>query len=751
MSFDPDSYLAGEAAAFDPDDYLSPAITEASPTEVQDKGIMSKVADAFTGGDRMTAQQRELPELTSSGLLQGQDRAAVAAVTPALMTATNPDEIVNIVTSNFPDVAATYNLDAQGDPYPILTNRKTGAVSQINRPGLSGIDLLQGGALAAAFTPAGKATGALLPRAGALAAKGGATSAGIEGTQAVSGGEFDATQVAMDTALGGLFDPALELAKKTGRPVGDAFKALAKRLGHTDDEIVRAGTQLNVYVNGMERRVQPEVDLTQAGAQRTARAADQGVMLTQAQANKDFAAQEAEQTLLASATSEGVQAREAQGLQQEQLRDLLGRESGGSSRLQQTIGAEPDVSVSSQNESIRKALTDSKDLSGQQVRDLYNQAADTPGDAIPLSSELILDAADEAIVGMPTEPTVKTAIEKALAKFGLIGQQKVDDAGELVTRGRNRTLIEDNGQTIEILGPVTPLNLNNSEAFRKELNKAVGADTTGAAKQVVRALDGVVEDAASTLADPVRKEAFESARKGAASKAQTFKAKDIVQELTSYKPGTRTPKVTTQDIINSIVKGKGSLDNTKAVLKAMARYPTATAETAKKALSSETLGDIFSQSINKDTLEVSGARLNSAIKRYDVETLKLVLGAEGYKKLLRTRDIVGDATIPLPNTGNPSGTAYKIMNSFVTAGNWAGLGQVNFGTLALQGIKKGKEIKNRKQTLKNITENKLQGLQDGAPIKSSTVREFARLASMLELRELETQRQQEQQATNTQP
>lgn len=180
------------------------------------KGFVDQVSDFFTGDDRATEQTDSLPEIQDSGLLSddnitwdSKEHLKAQALGPALLTATDPNEITKIITSNYPHVGVTYNKDAAGGVYPVLRNNKTGAVAQINKPGFSAIDAIQGLGMALAFTPAGRASSfttgvAGKTAAGALAS--GATSAAIEGAQALSGGDFNAENVAIDTALGGAFD-----------------------------------------------------------------------------------------------------------------------------------------------------------------------------------------------------------------------------------------------------------------------------------------------------------------------------------------------------------------------------------------------------------------------------------------------------------------------------------------------------------------------------------------------------------------
>lgn len=163
--------------------------------------LRSKMGGQAPGVPSAPSSLPELPELMNSGLLSDQNKAKVAALSPALLTATNPNEISQIITSNFPDIAQTFDKDLEsGRVFPILTNKKTGAQTQINKPGISTFDAMQGLGIGAALFPAGRGANATAKGLGMLAAKGAATQAGIEGVQAASGGEFNPEDVAITAA-----------------------------------------------------------------------------------------------------------------------------------------------------------------------------------------------------------------------------------------------------------------------------------------------------------------------------------------------------------------------------------------------------------------------------------------------------------------------------------------------------------------------------------------------------------------------
>jgi len=190
--------------------------------------LFDTVSEAVTGAGRATPQTEQLPELQESGLLASEDQAKVAALSPVLLTTTDPNEISDIITQNFPNVGVTYNRDAQGNVFPILVNNETGAATVINRPGLSGIDVLQGLGIGAAFTPAGRGASAL-----AVGAKSAGTEAGLQAAQEAAGGEFDAADVALAgggaAAAKGLEDVASAVYRGVrGQPGSDIVQAGAE-------------------------------------------------------------------------------------------------------------------------------------------------------------------------------------------------------------------------------------------------------------------------------------------------------------------------------------------------------------------------------------------------------------------------------------------------------------------------------------------------------------------------------------------
>jgi hypothetical protein len=177
------------------------------------------LGEMITGSGRATLMTEELPELQESGILSTAPTSTVARLSPALLTATNPDEIVGIIQSSVPEVAVTYDKDAQGNVFPILTNRETGARAQVNRPGISALDVLQGLGLASVMATGGGAGAGMsvAGRAGLRGAIAGGMATGLEATQAAQGGEFNHEDVAFEVAGAGV-----------GSLAGDALQAFSR-------------------------------------------------------------------------------------------------------------------------------------------------------------------------------------------------------------------------------------------------------------------------------------------------------------------------------------------------------------------------------------------------------------------------------------------------------------------------------------------------------------------------------------------
>jgi len=233
----------------------------------------------------------ELPELGAGGLLAGEDMTKIAAIAPVLLTTTNPQEIANILTTNFPDIGISQ--DPGGNL--IAANNKTGTQVILNKPGLSQLDILQGLGIATAFTPAGRAAAipAQLAARFAVGATGaGLTQAAIEGIQAQVGGELNVEEIALATALGGaaeLVVPAIQSIRQArqARQLDVGRREVAETVARIQpareaQAAVREVTGVEVPLFQAQQTLQPSTLLKQrllpqldAGAKRAAASLEQ--------------------------------------------------------------------------------------------------------------------------------------------------------------------------------------------------------------------------------------------------------------------------------------------------------------------------------------------------------------------------------------------------------------------------------------------------------------------------------------------
>jgi len=154
-------------------------------------GVLGGIREAVTGTERTTPTTEALPDWASMPELNTFSMASFKSALGTMMT--SPQETVQVIQSNFPGVKVSQ--DEKGNF--VLQSSIDGQMYAI-KPGFQVSDIPRAAGALAAFTPAGRAT--TIP--GAVVA-GGATQAGIEATQAATGGRFDTGEVALAGALGG--------------------------------------------------------------------------------------------------------------------------------------------------------------------------------------------------------------------------------------------------------------------------------------------------------------------------------------------------------------------------------------------------------------------------------------------------------------------------------------------------------------------------------------------------------------------
>lgn len=154
-------------------------------------GVLGGIREAVTGTERSTPTTQALPDWASMPELNTFSMASFKSALGTMMT--SPTETVQIIQSNFPGVKVSQ--DEKGNF--VLQSSIDGQMYAI-KPGFQVSDIPRAAGAIAAFTPAGRAT--TIPGA---VVTGSATQAGIEATQAATGGQFDTGEVALAGAMGG--------------------------------------------------------------------------------------------------------------------------------------------------------------------------------------------------------------------------------------------------------------------------------------------------------------------------------------------------------------------------------------------------------------------------------------------------------------------------------------------------------------------------------------------------------------------
>lgn len=237
-------------------------------------GLFESIGQAFTGEDRMTPRARQTPELEMSDLLADEGIGANAKIAALSLVTPNPNEMAQILQSNFPHVQV--EQDSKGNLYAI--NTKTGEEAILNRPGFSYSDFTALVGTGLLFTPAGRGLGAAtgLGRTVQVAGRSALTQTVIEDAQELAGGTFDPADIALEGALGAGGQAAGEAIstlarRRAARLAGEAEKATgeaeileAQRLGQPlspEMQGVQKQRVLEQIAESVEQQKTPQVDV----------------------------------------------------------------------------------------------------------------------------------------------------------------------------------------------------------------------------------------------------------------------------------------------------------------------------------------------------------------------------------------------------------------------------------------------------------------------------------------------------------
>ena len=209
--------------------------TEEMQSSLMGGNLISKIGRAITGEGRTTEQIQETPGLLESGIIANQPLSKIMKLATATAFTNDPDELATIFTNEIPELNVVHQLDAEGNPYPILVDQQ-GRTAIVDKPGMDMLNASQFLTQMAAFTPAGRAQSV----AGAVG-KEAMTEAAIQGGQQAMGGQFDTGQVALAGGLGG-GGKALE------KGVGATYRAATQTPGPDARQTLEASERFGVPV-----------------------------------------------------------------------------------------------------------------------------------------------------------------------------------------------------------------------------------------------------------------------------------------------------------------------------------------------------------------------------------------------------------------------------------------------------------------------------------------------------------------------
>lgn len=172
-------------------------------------GFLARLAESVTGTERRTPETDAAPDWASMPELNSFSLASAKTGLGTLLS--NPQETVQIIQANFPGVKVTQ--DPKGN---YLLQSSIDGKQYAIKPGFQVSDIPRVAGAVAAFTPAGRATSVV---GSGLASA--ATQAAIEGTQAATGGDFNAGDVLTSGLLGAAVPAVVNTAKAAARPAAN--------------------------------------------------------------------------------------------------------------------------------------------------------------------------------------------------------------------------------------------------------------------------------------------------------------------------------------------------------------------------------------------------------------------------------------------------------------------------------------------------------------------------------------------------
>lgn len=367
------------------------------PPAKPEMGFFEGLKEHITGTQRTTPESQTLPEWTGMPELNQLSWASAKTGLGTLLS--NPKETVQVIKANFPDTEI--RQDEKGN---YILKSSIDQKEYVIPPGFSIGDIPRAAGGIAAFTPAGRTTSIL----GGVTA-GAGTQTAIEASQAATGGQFNAEDVAMAGAAGGIVPAIGKVVKAVSQPIKDTIGKITGKTQVTQPVLAPTAQSQGEEVGSLiQKAVGKGTGATKAQEELAAMAK----VNPEAKAAADRLGIE----LPADVFSDSPMIREAAGL----TRSVAGSEASGAWRTTVTnavnkaddLMAQIDGStdIASVSDAVISSLKKTREGLAEQTRKIYDQV----DMAVP----------KEAIVQLPKLRETLQTIQREVGEEGLSSQEK---------------------------------------------------------------------------------------------------------------------------------------------------------------------------------------------------------------------------------------------------------------------------------------------------------------------------------------
>lgn len=652
------------------------------------KGVSDDVFEAFQSGkitsedltplqiDQIRKKRVEsIPEISKTGLKGLSENLGFMQAVAALTTF-NPAEFGRIATEADPDLSVLTTPEGE----TLLFNKSTNEIASVNKIGPSFMDALQLGAVGAAFTPGAKIAkfigGALTKRVATQAGAAATTEAIIQGQQAVEGGEFDLSDVALaGTFAGGaelvvpLFKGVREaLRRPEGQPPLSREAAIEQfRSVYSQQETLQARLK-SLGVNPKEL----EDTAIRALSEAPENANPEEVIASALFKELDIP------TLKSRITQEGGQFQIEQELRArpdvlgQQVRERVAEESVGFQQSLRNIISETGLPEEAGG-TIKSALSSRRQDLRVAEKKAYKRLSKLDGEGLPVFTDRITKNFENSSIMKRFErrnPADFKELQDTLTEFGVLTSDEAIES------------FADPSQ-------IKALTVDTIEDFRQSLNELVDPTDktkTGAVKQIINRLDEEVRvldkslDATDLGAAGTKSKnkilAQRTARRIAAGTRREFDEKSTVGRLIAKKRGSFDfPLVEAGSVVRDLV----SKSKTKSTFPALDRTMSSLEKAGKKGeqaignLQAATILSLLEESTKglsskpaAGVIGFSGANYRKALNGIGEKELnRLFRGNPEVLNTLKKLSVAAELTQPISDVMNSSQSGV-ILKNFIT-------------------------------------------------------------------------------------